>query len=675
MRILFFCIAFIVFQSSTVAQAYLDNEQQALHNLCKEQKTDSTCQNVLQHLSTIRTILKDTSLSNEYIDNVNRNLYYNLKKLHAKDSAEFANAQHNFALIESYLNALSANKEKTFFKTYEKLKVLSISNYIKDTEQFHAFIQNLATEQDYLFLSNYNKFENTALKEKLLLQIAKDNPILLKRYFGSNNNIRNTILGTQNDTINLIYAIYKQSSTLSNAFYLLQKIADKELSIQQADSIGKNDNYLFKTLIEISKKENPLAQKSVNDKLSYLSTLIIRPINAAFEQHESTARFQPLEKYNAEELYTIMVYSQEEIFTSSFEGIYHLFLKKLKEQKIDGYTFLEQINFNEFRTFIKMCAGYGRLPSFLNTMSVANKELLIQKFMYLQHNASLLKNAVSIADALGSIEDKNLMAYIEKELIGNYQKATNEKVKLAFGLLINLYLPKADVLKNDYAEIANKHQMPSLSGINSAALFGKKNIHTQVHLFYNDEDGITSFATFLQTFKTPNWKIEDKASYVKISTTNGKTINIYANKAQEEKAGMQAIENILAQNNTEVEVLVHRGHSFYVNTSLEKLHEETKIVLLGSCGGYHQILNILEKAPNAQIIATKQVGSYTVNNPLILNLAEWIRQGKEIVWENFWENLSTTINTNAYAKDKLKEYIPPHKNLGAAFIKAYKMYE
>ncbi|MEZ4928980.1 MAG: hypothetical protein R2777_03070 [Chitinophagales bacterium] len=111
--------------------------------------------------------------------------------------------------------------------------------------------------------------------------------------------------------------------------------------------------------------KNAIAKTADDDKLSHLSTLIIRPINAAYEQHESSARFKPLEKYNVAELYTLMIYSEEEIFTSTFEGTYNLFLKSLKViNKMD--TFLQEMNFNEFRTFIKMCAGYGRLSS-LNT--------------------------------------------------------------------------------------------------------------------------------------------------------------------------------------------------------------------------------------------------------------------------------------------------------------------
>lgn len=660
-------------QNSISAQLYLDKEQERVANICNTTK-DSSCQNIVSFLISIKETLKDTSFNTAYVNDLSIKLFYDLKKINNTDTVFFQQVSNKFLLINNYLNAITVNDEKSFFKNNKKTAVLSVINYLQNTNELNQYLINLAQDQPKLFLTNYSTFVNNSLKEKLLANIAKNNPILIKRYLGSNNGIRNAIINSKSDTLTLINTIYKQASSLSNAFYLMQEIIDNKITVQQADSIGKKDNYLFKALINISKGENPIAKTAVNDKLSYLSTLIIRPINASYEQHESSTRFKPLEKYNATELYTLMIYSEEEIFTSTFEGTYNLFLKKLESEKIDGYTFLQEMNFNEFRTFIKMCAGYGRLGSFLNTMSAYNKEMLIEKFLHLQNTSNLLKDAVSIADALGSINNEKLQEFIEKELLNNYTETENKDTKLAYGLLVNLYAPKASKLKKEYDDIAKNYEIPSLNGIDSIALFGKDGTHTQVHLFYDDEDGITSFATFLQTFPAKNWNIEDRNTYVKISNKTGNKVVVYANKAKYEKEGMKAIDELLLKEHTEVEMLVHRGHSFYVNTSLEKLREETKIVLLGSCGGYHQILNILEKAPDAQIIATKQVGSYTVNNPLVLDIAEWIRQGKNIEWEVFWKQFSNTIQAG-YAKEKLNEYIPPHKNLGAAFIKAYKAYQ
>ena len=203
-------------------------------------------------------------------------------------------------------------------------------------------------------------------------------------------------------------------------------------------------------------------------------------------------------------------------------------------------------------------------------------------------------------------------------------------------------------------------------------LFGYDNTHSQMHLFYKGKDGESSYASFMSLWGNSKWKIADHGSFVTIKSTSGKAIQIAANKPEHDIYGPQDMLNYFAEQQAEIEVMVHRGHSFYVSKSLEYLQADMQVVLLGSCGGYNQVLNILNQAPNAQIISTKQIGSHTVNNPLIYKLATDINQGKEIEWESFWDALTLKFPKGGYAYNNFCEYVPPHKNLGAAFIQAYR---
>ena len=94
----------------------------------------------------------------------------------------------------------------------------------------------------------------------------------------------------------------------------------------------------------------------------------------------------------------------------------------------------------------------------------------------------------------------------------------------------------------------------------------------------------------------------------------------------------------------------------------------SKIVFLGSCGGYHLIHDVLAKAEDAHIIASKQIGKTAVNRPFFQLLTEKIRNGSNIDWIPFWKELDKMINVEGF-----EDYIPPYKNLGAFFIKAYKI--
>ena len=86
--------------------------------------------------------------------------------------------------------------------------------------------------------------------------------------------------------------------------------------------------------------------------------------------------------------------------------------------------------------------------------------------------------------------------------------------------------------------------------------------------------------------------------------------------------------------------------------------------MLGSCGGYKNLKQILDYAPEAHIISTKQIGSRDVNKPIIEALNNTIRSGKNIDWRKMWNELDQQFAKGPRDKRELfEDYIPPHKNL------------
>lgn len=98
-----------------------------------------------------------------------------------------------------------------------------------------------------------------------------------------------------------------------------------------------------------------------------------------------------------------------------------------------------------------------------------------------------------------------------------------------------------------------------------------------------------------------------------------------------------------------------------------------KIVVLGSCGGYKNLHTILEVAPEANIISTKEIGAGDINRPILNNLHQSLLNGKKIVWKDMWRSLDAIFekDKNKAIRESWESYIPPYKNLGAIFIKAY----
>jgi hypothetical protein len=66
------------------------------------------------------------------------------------------------------------------------------------------------------------------------------------------------------------------------------------------------------------------------------------------------------------------------------------------------------------------------------------------------------------------------------------------------------------------------------------------------------------------------------------------------------------------------------------------------------------------------------VGTKTVNEPILQAINNTLLAGKNIEWLPMWKELTTRFQNDAVAKEKFDDYIPPYKNLGAIFIKAYR---
>jgi hypothetical protein len=97
-----------------------------------------------------------------------------------------------------------------------------------------------------------------------------------------------------------------------------------------------------------------------------------------------------------------------------------------------------------------------------------------------------------------------------------------------------------------------------------------------------------------------------------------------------------------------------------------------KLVLLGSCGGYQSLNEVLEIAPGAHIISSKQIGTGIINQGLINVISEELRLGKNLKWPALWNSLA--IRFSGTSKEKFDDYVPPYKNLGAIFITAFNTY-
>ena len=73
------------------------------------------------------------------------------------------------------------------------------------------------------------------------------------------------------------------------------------------------------------------------------------------------------------------------------------------------------------------------------------------------------------------------------------------------------------------------------------------------------------------------------------------------------------------------------------------------------------------------IVSTKEIGKGDINKPIISYINQTVAAGKPIVWKEMWASLTKLFyaDANKSMRESWDDYVPPYKNLGAIFIKAY----
>lgn len=529
-----------------------------------------------------------------------------------------------------------------------------------------AVLAYLDRYKDYLDQSQIQKSIETATKNDPLEAV-----ILLER----RNDIREILERSNDPAIKVILDIHNSdlSHPLKNKVAILaQKILSDNMSLEEASEIVLDEQKLFLSLIEIKSQPNHLAKNTIELALTDLSLRKVQTINELHDASDAK-RFESVKNASAEELYTLMTYGEEEVFTSSFNGLFDRLLERMKKDSVSGDQLLEKLGHNKFRTFIKLNAGFNRLNDFLATIDKDSQKDLLENFVKgLDKEKNKSSQAVAIADTFSMIKDPEVLKIFQKTIKEEYDrvsKGKNRESKAIYGLLAGMFGKRAIINEAWLKEMAEKYRLPDLAELSSSELFNQDKTNIQQYFFYDDKDGRASFQSlFAQYRNKPEWNIEEKENYITIkSSKEGGKIEIYANRPDKEDEGPEEIAKVLKEKNIQTIVIVHRGHSYHVQSTIERIPPIAKIVSLGSCGGYNNVDAVLKKAPEAHIISTKGTGTMFVNDPLFKVLNEEILSGRNINWPKFWIKAEKQVGKVKGFKD----YVPPHKNLGVVFLKAY----
>jgi hypothetical protein len=504
----------------------------------------------------------------------------------------------------------------------------------------------------------------------------------------ANNHLGYVIRNISDDVF--IKTIVKMARSRSGQQYFpfLDNIVSGKMTIEDIDAVKDDSLQYYKLLVRTQmdyvtraiEKDTAFEFKSLTDRLEKKAREDFVNVINGLHNEGAEVRFRSIQPLSAEELYYLAVSSDGSIYTSSFvKGVYPLMMKKINNR---ADSLLMSLKFDKYRKFIKMAAGYNTLSNFLGSFpprqypdDESDAEKLMKAFVGKLELGNGLEDGVDVADSYASIAEtiKPLAGEMLKNIQLNFErneKAGNKRGVAIYNILHKLFLSADSSSKIDLTKelgIPPVYEVPYQSLLNDSG-----RVIMQV-FFYGDKDGQGIFRGFVGMFSNANWKITGTDKWVQITSAKGKPVTIFANRAlpeeggEDEKAQKELCE-YMEKNKLYPTITIHRGHSYYANATIEQMFPSSRIVFLGSCGGYHLVHDVLAKATDAHIIASKQIGATEVNRPFFQLLTEKIRNGNNIDWIPFWKELDKMVTAKEF-----EDYIPPYKNLGALFIKAYKI--
>jgi hypothetical protein len=498
----------------------------------------------------------------------------------------------------------------------------------------------------------------------------------------------------RNSRDSLVSTVARLANSKSGQLYFpfLDDLIHNKITIADINKVKENDlNYyrlLVRTRMEYAarmlppEKDTALEMDALTRMLSNKAKdIFVREINALHTVDNPAVRFKILDPLTPEELYYLIVLSEDEIYTSSYLGVYDRIFQRMTHPR--GDSLVMELHADYFRKFIKMAAAYNKLDHFLSSMEKDNAITIMKAFIIGLERANE-EEAVDVADSYSSIIEKNplLGKFVLSEVKWNYERnvqSKNRKGTIVYNLLQTLFESADTTNKTD---LSAKLGISPIYSVNYDSLVDDSGRVVQQVFFYGDEDkdGQHSFADFLTLFQhRPEWKITENPSkeWVTISSVKGKPVWIFANKPlfgpddPDDKA-QHHLDDYLYDNKLKPTIYIHRGHSYHVRYTLKQIEPTAKIVILGSCGGYNNLNEVLTISNDAHIISSKQVGTKTVNEPILQAIDNELLEGKNIDWLSMWKELSDKFQKDPVAKERFDDYIPPYKNLGAIFIKAYR---
>ena len=608
------------------------------------------------------------------------------------------NPQYLSLLISQYEACVEADRKGEsieYFVTglpYDAGMNLMAAGIFERNIGFRAARENLLLKYCTLFpertFITLQQFPGLSFADSLIKSVSRNYPRQLYDYAAASDPLGIRIRSINDDPFVSLIARIAVSKSGQQYFPFVDNILRGRVTLEKIDSVKEDTLQYYRLLVQTQmdyvaraiKGDTALEFRALGRRLEDKARAnFVTLINSLHAEKDLQVRFRILQSLSAEELYYLAVSSDGTIYTSSFvRGVYPLMMERISHR---GDSLLMAVRFDRYRKFIKMAAAFNTLDDFLSSFgpakSIGQEEpahTLMRAFVKNLEKTEGLEDGADVADSYASIAEtlqpvaKRMLQNIEENYLDAKNRG-NRKGMILYNILQKLFL-SADSSK--HIDLTKELGIPPVYQVPFADLANDSG-RVVVQLFiYGDKDGIGVFPGLINMFTNANWKVDLTNKYwVTVVASKGKPVTLYMNRplpeeTNEDAKAQEELNLYLQAQHIVPTVTINRGHSYNAPYTIAQMSSASKIVFMGSCGGYNMIHDILEKAPDAHIIGTKQIADAPVNNPFLRLLMEKLRTGADIEWIGFWQELGRIVTDKIF-----EDYVPPHKNLGALFIKAY----
>jgi len=540
-----------------------------------------------------------------------------------------------------------------------------------DKPAMSALMEGMAEKYPEILIKKIRNLQHEVAADIIVTKTAPKNPKIILNFATSTAMERDIVRRNQDPYVKTIVKIADSCTIPLKGIFFVDELYKGKITLAEINKITTDQESYFKKMIEMRQQYFATDLRKIYDReLTHEASRYVSTLNELHDAGDAV-RFKVVDKLNPIELYYVIVYGNDDLYTSSFLGCFNRLMTRMKPKS--GSQFLDSIGKDKFRTFIRLSANYNTLSTFLGTMKAEEKNVLMKDFVTGLDKTleGDLEGATDVANSFGSINDTVLMKNITEQIKINRDadsSANNAKGFKIYDILFTML-----TYSND--SMSAKLGIPPITVMPYNNLKDDSGTVVQQVFFYGDKDGKGVFNSYVNGFGAPDWKVSREANWVKISSIKGKPVVIYANKPLDEpddEMAQNALQAYLDSLDIHPSIIIHRGHSYHLPTTLEHINYRHKVVILGACGAYQNLSAVLSQSEDAHIVSTKQIGVGKINGPIIRSFNERLLAGKDIDWVEMWGQLSKQFS-GGEMKQLFDDYVPPYKNLGATFLKAYRM--